>query len=133
MKRLAGILGAILLLFANAAWALERCQGFNTQHAVHEHGDTVSHDHSPALDSLQSQSSAQDVTIHCADSRDFSCFISHSSYRTARSPVAYKILPSSFVPFVAESNGWITYSEKRPPGSFLSAVSPYLSLSVLRV
>ncbi len=133
MNRLLGIIGVMVLLIANAAWALERCQSYNTHHAVHEHGGAVAHDHSRALDSFRSQSSAEEQTIHCADSRDLPSAISQPSPRIARSPLAYKIIPSCNVSVVAQATGWIAYSEKRPPGSFLAAVSPYLSLSVLRV
>jgi hypothetical protein len=133
MNRLVGIIGAMVLLIANAAWALERCQSLNAHHAAHEHGEAASLDHGPPLDSFRSQSSAEDQTIHCANSREVASFLSQPSPWIARSIGAYKTLPSPFVPFVAESNGWIAYSEKRPPGSFLAAVSLYLSLSVLRV
>ncbi len=130
MSRLVGIIAAMLLLLANAAWALERCESLSAHHAVHEHGEAVSHDHSPALDS---QSSTVDQTIHCTDSRDLPSAISQPSPRITRPLLAYKIFPSCNVSVVAQVTGWIAYSEKRPPGSFLAAVSPYLSLSVLRV
>jgi len=132
MKRLVGIIGAMVLLIANAAWALERCQSLNAHHAVHEHGDAASHDHNRALDSFRSQSSAEDQTIHCTDSRDLPSFISQPSPRVARPLPAYKIIPSCNVSVVAQATGWIAYSEKRPPGWFFAAVSSYLSLSVLR-
>lgn len=133
MKRLVGIIGAMVLLLANAAWALERCESLSPHHAVHEHGGAVSHDHSPALDSFRSQSSAEDQTIHCPDSRDLPSAISQPSPRIARSLLAYKIIPSCNVSVVAQAVSWTVYSEKRPPGSYLAAVSPYLALSILRV
>ena len=133
MNRLVGIIGAMVLLLANAAWALERCQSLRAHHAVHEHGEAVSHTHNPVLDSFRPQTSAEDQTIHCPDSRDLPSAISQPSPRIVRPLLAYKIIPSCNVSVVAQALSWIAYSEKRPPGSFLAAVSPYLSLSVLRV
>ena len=132
MKRLGGIVCCLFLLLASAAWALERCQSFNDHPSGHEHSAEISHSHMQDVDLLRDHSSPEDPTIHCADSREVPSFISQSRPRLARSIAAYRILPSSFAPVMAEANDWVTYNEKRPSGWFLSAVSPYLSLSVLR-
>ena len=132
MKRLGGIVCCLFLLLASAAWALERCQSFDGHSAGHEHGEAVSHSHTQDVDLLRDQSSPEDQTIHCADSREMPSFISQPPPRLARSIVAYRIFASSSAPVMAAADGWVTYSEERPPGSFLSAVSTYLSLSVLR-
>lgn len=132
MYRLGAIVCCLFLLLASAAWALERCQSFDAHPSGHEHGGAVSHSHTQGIDHVRDQSSPEDPTIHCADSRKIPSFVSQPSPRLARSIVAYRILPSSFAPVMAEANGWVTYSEERPPGWFLSAVSTYLSLSVLR-
>lgn len=132
MKRLGGIVCCLFLLLASAAWALERCQSFDAHPSGHEHSAEVSPSHIDHVDLLRDLSSPEDPTIHCANSREILSFVSQSPARLARSIVAYRILPSSFAPVMAAADGWVKYSEKRPPGSFFSAVSPYLSLSVLR-
>jgi hypothetical protein len=132
MKRLGGIVCCLFLLLASAASALERCQGFDAHPTGHEHSGEVSHSHTQDVDLLREQSSPEDSTIHCSDSPEIASFVSQPPPRLARSIVAYRIFASSFAPVMAETNGWVTDSEKRPPGSFLSAVSPYLSLAVLR-
>jgi len=132
MKRFSGIVCCLFLLLASAAWALERCQGFDAHTGGHEHGEAVSHSHTQDVALLRYPQSSHDQTIHCADPRELPNFISQPSPRLARSNVAYRILSWSFAPVMAEADGWLTYGEKRPPGSFLSMVSTYLSLSVLR-
>ena len=132
MKRLGGIVCCLFLLLASAAWALERCQSFDAHPSAHEHSGEVSHSHTQDVDLPRDPSSTEDSTIHCANSHEIPSFVSQSPPRLARSVVASRILSSSFAPVLAEADGWVTYSEKRPPGSFLSAVSTYLSLSVLR-
>lgn len=132
MKRLGGIVCCLFLLLASAAWALERCQSFDTHPSGHEHSGEVSHSHTQGFDFLRDPSSPEDPTIHCADSREVPSMLSLRSSRLARSFAEYRILPSSFAPVMAGAAGWLTYSERRPPGVFLSAVSTYLSLSVLR-
>ena len=132
MKRLGGIVCCLFLLLASAAWALERCQSFNDHPSGHEHSAEISHSHMQDVDLLRDHSSPKDPTIHCPVPREVPNYISQPPPRLARSNVAYRILPSSFAPVMAEANGWVTYNEKRPPGWFLSTVSPYLSLSVLR-
>ena len=129
MKRLFGIVCCLVLLFASAVWALEKCQSMAAHHDGHEHSESGTHADNNGLDFPQGQA----PVIHCVNSGESPSFISQPSPRIARSIVTYKILPWFFVPVIAEANGWITYSAKRPPGSFLAAVSPYLSLSVLRV
>ena len=131
MKRLVGIVCCFILLFASAAWALEKCQSLVAHHGGHEHSEGAAHTH--GFDIARDQSQPGNPVIHCADRREIPSFIAQPSPGIARSIVAYRILPSFFIPVMAHTNGWITNSEKRPPGSFLSAVSPYLSLSVLRV
>ena len=133
MKRLGGIVCCLFLFLASAASALERCQSFDAYPTGHEHNGEVSHSHTQDVDLLRDPSSPEDPTIHCADSREIPSFVSQPSPRLARSNIAYRILPSSFAPVMAAADGWLTYSEKRPPGSFLTAVSSYLSLSVLRI
>lgn len=133
MKRLVGVVCCLFLLLASAAWALAKCQSLAAHHGGHEHSETVTHAHNHGLDLPRDQSLPEDPVIHCVNSGESPSFISQPSPRIARSIVTYKILPWSFVPVMAEANGWITYSAKRPPGSFIAAVSPYLSLSVLRV
>ena len=132
MKRLVGIVCCLFLFLASAVWALEKCQDFDAHPGGHGHSEEVSHTHAQDIDLLRDRSSPDDQTIHCADSREIPIIISQSSPRLARSNVAYRILPSSLAPVIAEANGWFIYSEKRPPGRFLSAVETYLSLSVLR-
>jgi len=132
MKRLGGIVCCLFLLLASAAWALERCQSFDAHPSGHEHGEAVSHSHTQDVDHLRYPQSPHDQTIHCADSREVPNYISQPSPRLDRLNVAYRILPSSLAPFTVEASGWLAYGEKRPPGWFLSAVSTYLSLSVLR-
>ena len=133
MKRLVGSFCCLVLLIASAAWALEKCQSLSGHRDGHEHGESVTHSHNDGLDLPREQSLPKDPVIHCVNSGESLSFIFQPSPRIARSIVTYKILPWSFVPVMAEANGWITYSAKRPPGSFIAAVSPYLSLSVLRV
>ena len=130
MKRLVGIICSLFLLLASAAWALEKCQSLAAHHDEHEIA-TYAHSHGSELP--RSQPFPDDPVIHCPSPSEFPSFISQPSPRIARSIVAYKILSWLFVPVMAEANGWITYSAKRPPGSFVAAVSPYLSLSVLRI
>ena len=132
MKRLVGIVCCLFLFLASVAWALERCQGFDAHPGGHGHSEAASHTHTQGIDLLRAELSPDDQTIHCADSRAIPIIISQSSPRLARSNVAYRILPSLMAPVIAEANGWFIYSEKRPPGWFLSAVATYLSLSVLR-
>jgi hypothetical protein len=131
MKRLVGSFCCLFLLLASAAWALEKCQSLAAHHDGHEHTATVTLTHGSDLP--REQSLPEDPVIHCVNSGESLSFISQPPPRIARSIVTYKILTWSFVPAMAEANGWITYSAKRPPGSFIAAVSPYLSLSVLRV
>jgi hypothetical protein len=128
MKRLVGSFCCLVLLFASAAWALEKCQTLAAHHDGHEHSESVTHADNHGLDLPRDQA----PVIHCVNSGEIPNFIFQPSPRIAPLVVTYKILPSSFVPVMAEANGWITYSAKRPPGCFLAAVSPYLSLSVLR-
>jgi hypothetical protein len=133
MKRFVGFVCSLFLFLASAAWALEKCQSLAAHHDGHEHSESVTHTHNHGSDLHREQSLPEDPVIHCVNSGESPSFISQPSPRVARSIVAYKILPWFFVPVMAEAKGWITYSAKRPPGSFLAAVSPYLSLSVLRV
>jgi len=133
MKRLAGIVCCLFLLLASAVWALEKCQSLAAHHDGHEHSESLAHAHNHDLDVPRELSSPEEPVIHCINSGESPSFISQPSPRIARSIVACKILPWSFVRVMAEANGWMTYSAKRRPGSFLAAVSPYLSLSVLRV
>ena len=132
MKRVGGIVCCLFLLLASAAWALERCQGFDAHPGGHAHSEEASHTHTQGIDLLGAPSSPHDPTIHCADSREVPRMISLPSPRMVRPLVAFQILPASYDSAMTECNGWIIHSEKRPPGWFLSAVSPYLSLSVLR-
>lgn len=133
MKRLVGIIGAMVLLIANGVWALDRCQSLAAHHDGHEHSDRVTHAHNHDLDIPREQSSPEEPAIHCVNSGESPSFIFPPSPRMARLVITQKISSSFVVPVTAEATGWIAYSEKRPPGSFLAAVSPYLSLSVLRV
>lgn len=133
MKRFIGIICCLFLFFASAAWALGKCQSLVAHHDGHEYSDSVTHTDSHELDIPREQSLPGDPVIHCVNSGENLSFISASSPRVASLIGRYKVLPSSFVPVIAEANGWITYGEKRPPGWFLAAVSPYLSLLVLRV
>ena len=133
MKRLAGIVCCLFLLLASAVWALEKCQSLATHNDGHEHSEGLTHAHNHDLDVPREQSSPAEPVIHCVNSGESPSFICSPSPRIARLVITQKILPSFFIPATAEAAGWITHSEKRPPGSFLAAVSPYLSLSVLRV
>ena len=132
MKRLVGIVGCLFLFLASAVWALEKCQDFDAHPSGHKHAEEAFHTHAQGIELPRNHSLPGDQTIHCADSRAIPIIISQSSPRLARSNVAYRILPSLLAPVIAEANGWFIYSEKRPPGWFLSAVATYLSLSVLR-
>ena len=132
MKRFVGIACCLFLLLAGAAWALEKCQSLVAHHGGHEHSEEVSHAHTHGFDVAQDQSLPGNPVIHCVDSREIPSFISQPQTRLARPLVPVQILPASYYSAMAESRVWITNSEKRPPGSFLSAVSPYLFLSVLR-
>lgn len=132
MKRLGGIVCCLFLLLASAAWALERCQIFDAHSAGHEHSDEVSHSHTQDADLLRDQSSPEGQTIHCADSRDILSYISQPSPRMDRPFVPVQMFRASYDSAMTGCTGCIIHSEKRPPGWFLSAVSPYLSLSVLR-
>jgi len=132
MKRLAGIVSLFLLL-ASAVWALEKCQSLAAHHDGHEHSESLTHAHNHDLDVPRELSSPEEPVIHCINSGESPSFISSPSPRIARFVIVQKSLPLFSIPATAEAAGWITHSEKRPPGSFLAAVSPYLSLSVLRV
>ena len=133
MKRLVGIVCCLLSLIASAAWALEKCQSFAAHPDGHEHNENVAHAHNHGLDLPQERSLPGDPVIHCVNPGESPSFISQPSPRISRPLATYKILPSSFVGVDVKAVDWITYSQKRPPGWFLAAVSPYLSLSVLRV
>jgi len=132
MKRLGGLVCCLFLLLASAAWALERCQSFDAHPSGHEHSGEVSHSHTQDVDLLRDPSSPEDPTIHCADSRDILSFISPPSPRMDHPLVPVQIFRASYDSAMTSCNGCIIHSEKRPPGSFLSAVSTYLSLAVLR-
>ena len=131
MKRLGGIVCCLFLILASAAWALEKCQSLAAHHDDHAPSVNVTYPH--GIDLPLHQSLPEDPVIHCADLRDVPSFISQPLPRLGSSTVVFHVLPSSFVPVSADANGWINYRDKRPPGSFLSAISPYLSLSVLRI
>ena len=133
MKRLVGIVCALFLLFASAAWALEKCQGLVAHHGGHVHGESLAHAHNHSLDLPQEESLPKDPIIHCINSGESPSLIFQPSPKIAPLVITQKILPSFFMPLTAEAAGWMSYSDKRPPGSFLSAISPYLSLSVLRL
>ena len=132
MKRVIAIAICFSIFYAGAVWALEKCQSLVAHHGGHEYSEEMSHAHTHAFDIAQDQSLPGNPVIHCVDSREIPSFISQPQTRFARPLVPVQILPASCYSAVAESRVWITNSEKRPPGSFLSAVSPYLSLSVLR-
>ena len=131
MKRLVGIACCLLLLLASAAWALEKCQSLVAHHGAHEHSEEVSHSHS--FDVARDQSLPGNPVIHCADTREIPSFIPAPPSRLNRSTVAYAILPASFIAVMADANASITHGMTKPPGSFLSAVAFYISLSVLRI
>lgn len=133
MKRLVGICCCLILLFASAAWALAKCQSLAAHHDGHEHSESVTHLHNHDSEFPLYPSLPQDQVIHCTNSRVLPSAISQPSTRITRPLLAYEILPPCNVTVVAPATRWIAHSEKRPPGSFLAAVSPYLSLSVLRV
>lgn len=133
MKRLVGIVCSLFLLLASAGWALAKCQSLATHQDGHEHWESVTHLHNHDSNLARYPSLPQDLVIHCTDSRDLPSAISQPSTRITRPLLAYEIIPSCNVTVVAPATGWIAHSEKRPPGSFLTGVSPYLSLSVLRV
>ena len=133
MKRLVGIVCCLFLLLASAVWALEKCQSLAGHHDEREHRESLTHAHNHDLDIPREQSSPEAPVIHCVNSGESSSLISPPSPRIARLVITQKTLHSFFIPATAEAAGWITHSEKRPPGWFLAAVSPYLSLSVLRV
>lgn len=133
MKRLVGILCCLFLLIAGAVWALEKCHGLAAHHDGHEHSENVAQAHTHGLNLPGDQTLAADAVIHCVSSGEIPSFISQPSPRITRLDVTHSVLTSSFVAVMAEASGWITYSQKRPPGWFLAAVSAYLSLSVLRV
>lgn len=133
MKRLAGIVCCLFLLVASAVWALAKCQSLTAHHDGHEHSDSLTHAHNHDLDVPKEQSSPEEPVIHCVNSDESPSFTSPPSPRIARLVITQKILPSFFVSVTDEATGWMSHSEKRPPGSYVAAVSPYLALSILRV
>ena len=131
MKRLVGIVCCLFLVFASALWALEPCQSYNTHHDIHAQADENSS--APGLEFSHSHASTNDQTIHCPYPQIKLSFVTQPSSRITYPMTAGNVVPISFCSTVARGTGWMIHGEQRPPGSFLSAVSPYLSLSVLRI
>ena len=131
MKRFTGIICCVVLLFASALWALERCQNYDSRRDAYARDDETSHALGPEFG--HSHASTNEPTIHCPDTQVKLSFVSPRPFRMAHPEAAKNVVPIPFCSAVVVGVGGIVHGEPRPPGSFLSAVSPYLSLSVLRL
>ena len=131
MKRLGGIVCCLFLVFASALWALEPCQSYNSHHDIHAQADESSR--ALGLEFSHSHAPPNDQTFHCPHPQIKLSFVTQPSSRITYPMTARNVGSISFCSTVARGPAWMIHGEERPTGSFLSAVSPYLSLSVLRI
>ena len=134
MTRIVGITCSLLLFFASALWAIERCDGFNIHHGSHEYGRAeIAHSHTHGVDLVHGHSSGDEPTIHCcADSYKNIALIVQLFQRIADPVSVGQLVLISSLSDPRHGPG-ITRSDDKPPGPFLSGVLLYLSFSVLRV